>query len=118
MFFVTLLSLIYINMQMQIYDLAYKGKIREGIVKQLKESNGISTYNILKLKSANNLGCLLLDENSEMKFLDKSQIIRLPVAAQRKNNNNVALAKEQENKFNSWLNIFSLKSEAEARPQH
>ena len=118
MFFLTVLSLIYINMQMQIYDLAYKGKIRENIVKQLKESNGLFTYNILRLKSANHLGYLLLDDKSQMQFLDQSQIIKLPVTSQRLKKDNIVLLKQPERTLNRWLTFFSLKSEAEARPQY
>ena len=44
---VTILALIYIHMQMNIFALAYQGKKKEKQITKIKEMNGALTYNIL-----------------------------------------------------------------------
>ncbi|MFA5088455.1 MAG: hypothetical protein WC552_05410 [Candidatus Omnitrophota bacterium] len=117
MVFITVLSLIYIHMQMNILDLAYQGKIKEKIVRQLNEDNGLATYNILKLKSVNNLGDQLLDEKSGLCFLDNTNIVELKTTEESGQEQKLALAAKSVKKTNMLLNFFSLKSQAEARPQ-
>ena len=114
MVMLTGLSLIYIHMQMQIFDLAYQAKRKEQFIKKLSEENGNLTYNILKLKSSHNLGDKLLSKKSDMKFIDGSQIVRLesPPAAR----SSVAMT-AVEKKTNPILSFLSLKSQAEAKPQ-
>ena len=73
----TALALIYIHMQMQIIDLAYRGKSKENQIRKLVEQNGNISYTILTLKSANNLGYKMLAENSDMQFADQGDIIRI-----------------------------------------
>ena len=77
MLLVTVLSLIYIHMQMQIFDLAYKGKRKEKKIINLSENNNMLTYNILQLKSACHLGLNLLEENSGLQFSDNNSIVHL-----------------------------------------
>ncbi len=111
----TVLALIYINLQMQIFDLAYQGKKKDKEVRRLLDENGNIMYGILTLKSANNLGDKLLSENSEMQFVDSNDIIKLqtrPLRAQRKN----LAPKKAEKKQNVLISLFSLKSQAEAKP--
>lgn len=113
---VTALCLIYIHMQMQIFDLAYQGKVKEQKIRKLNEDNGNATYSILKLKSAHNLGDQLLSENSGMQFLDESRIVKLeaPGAPAQQP---VVLSAVSSRKTNPVLSFFSLRSQAEAKPQ-
>ena len=73
----TIVALIYINLQMQIFDLAYQGKIKEKSIRDLSDENGRIKYNILSLQSSNNLGVKLLKEQSGMRFLDNDNIVKL-----------------------------------------
>jgi len=112
---ITALSLIYIYMQMQIFALAYQATKSEQFIRELSEDQGNLTYHILKLKSSYNLGYQLLSENSNMKFRDNSQIVRLPLSQPEGRPTTVALSLEK--KTNPILSFFSLKSQAEAKPQ-
>lgn len=113
MVFVTMLSLIYINLQMQIYDLAYQGKQKEGQIIKISEENGNVTYNILRIKSSNNLGTYLLDERSDMRFLDDSKIVELETGAVAEE----VLASGPIKKTNNILSFLNLPLQAEAKPQ-
>jgi len=53
--FVTIIALLYIHMQMNIFELSYNGKDKEKIIHELNDSNGALSHQILTLKSANNL---------------------------------------------------------------
>ena len=79
---VTALALIYIHMQMQIIDLAYRGKAKENQIRRLVEQNGNITYKILTLKSSNNLGIKMLAENSDMQFADPESVVHITTPRQ------------------------------------
>ena len=115
MFVVTSFALVYIHLQMKIFDLAYQGKNKEKEIRKLVDDNGNVTYNILKLKSSNHLGEKLLGEESQLQFLDHARVIQLPVV-QPKDENTIVLAEKAEKKTNFLTNLFTLKSQAEARP--
>ena len=112
----TAVALIYIHMQMQIFDLAYQGKNKEKQIRKLVDDNGNVTYNILKLKSSNNLGFKLLGEHSSLQFADNARIVKLET--------NQALGEESDRSFSAvperkptfLAGLFSLRSQAEARP--
>ena len=80
----TALALVYIHMQMQIIDLAYRGKAKENQIRKLVEQNGNMSYTILTLKSANNLGYKMLAENSDMQFADQGDIVRIATPRDQK----------------------------------
>ncbi len=82
MSFVTVVALIYIHMQMQIYDLAYKGKDKERFMHELRDHNGLLTHQILTLKSVNHLGNQLLEKNSDLQFMSNDQVMTLTGPAQ------------------------------------
>ena len=113
----TIVSLIYIQLQSQIYDLSYRGEDKKALMQKLADDNGNLTCSINRLKSANHLGVKLLSENSTMRFLDGNQIIRvqspLPLV---EGNDAVAAKREHAPKRSILASIFSLKSQAEAEP--
>lgn len=112
----TVLSVIYINLQVQIYDLAYQGKRREKEINKLTDSNGNVIYNICKLKSANNLGGKLLDENSDMRFLDDKSIVKLETRIPAHRAAAVSSPQNNEEKRSNILTgLFTLRSQAEAK---
>ena len=112
----TLLSLIYINLQMQILGLAYEGKRKEKEIRRLNDNNSQLTYRILTLKSANHLGDRLLTQETHMQFLDTSRIVRLVTPTLAQQQEKTSSAKKQENTLRTLLSFFSLKSQAEAKP--
>ena len=73
--FVTIIALLYIHMQMRIFELAYNGKDKEKIIHELNDSNGALSHQILTLKSANNLGIQLLDHDNSLQFMDNERVM-------------------------------------------
>ena len=73
----TLIALIYIHMQMQIFDLAYKGSDREKHMHDLRDRNGLLTHQILTLKSSNHLGNQLLEKDSNLQFMSNDHVLTL-----------------------------------------
>ncbi len=112
---VTSLALIYTHLQMQIFDLAYQGKIKEKKIQELADKNGRIRYNILSLKSSTNLGIKLLKEDSSMKFMDNDKIVRIASPERLVATNNLNTQKNLVKQPNSWLNFLSLRSQAEAK---
>ena len=47
--FATIMALMYIHMQMKIFELSYKGKDKEKIIHELNDSNGALSHQILAL---------------------------------------------------------------------
>lgn len=77
MFFITVIALIYIHMQVQIFDLAYQAKDKEKLFHESKDRNGILTHKILTLKSANHLGNSMLEKDSTLQFMSFDHILTL-----------------------------------------
>lgn len=118
MLMVTALSLIYIHMQMQIFDLAYQAKRKEQFMKRLMEDQGNITYEILKLKSSHHLGQRLLSEKTSMRFVDNAQIVRLESPQALPGVGDAAASGENtRQRTNPILSFLSLRSQAEAKSQ-
>ncbi len=114
---VTAVSLVYIHIQMQIIDLAYRGKSKEKQIKKLIEKNGNTTYQILSLKSANSIGIKLLAENSLIDFAEPKDVIKVQVSVDqltKKSSNDLSSGKINTNPL---LSLLSFGSRAEARMQ-
>ena len=77
MSFATVMALIYIHMQMQIFDLAYQGKDKERHMHDLRDRNGLLTHQVLTLKSANHLGNQLLEKDSQLQFMGSDHVMTL-----------------------------------------
>ena len=78
--FVSTLALIYIHMQMKIFDLAYQGKIKENQITTLAEMNGMVAYHMLRLKSSSHLGIQLIEEDAKLRFRDHRNVVQLVTA--------------------------------------
>jgi hypothetical protein len=113
---VTFLALIYINMQMEIFALAYQGKSKEKQITKIKEINGVLAYNILELKSSNHLGVTLLAENSTLKFRDPASVVELVTTKPVNENREIRVAKNNK-ASNPLLSFLSLRSQAEAQAE-
>ncbi|NTV28478.1 MAG: hypothetical protein HGA80_00130 [Candidatus Omnitrophica bacterium] len=81
MFVVTVMSVLYIHMQMKIYDFAYRGKVRQQHLEQLAEVNGRVRNDILRLQSSDHIGRELLSDNKQYQFVGRNRIVE--VAAER-----------------------------------
>ena len=79
--FATIMALLYIHMQMKIFELSYNGKDKEKIIHELNDSNGALSHQILTLKSANNLGNQLLDHNNNLQFMDNERVMTVTTPA-------------------------------------
>ena len=79
--FITIIALVYIHMQMRIFELSYNGKDKEAIIHELNDSNGALSHQILTLKSANNLGNQLLDHDNSLKFMDNERVMKVVTSA-------------------------------------
>src|ERR1700679_1595923 len=75
--FVTIMALLYIHMQMRIFELSYNGKDKEKIIHELSDSNGALSHQILTLESANNLGNQLLDREKSLQFMDQERVMKV-----------------------------------------
>ena len=101
----------YIQLQVQIFDLAYQGKSRELEMQRLCDENTAILYNISTLKSANHLGEKILSENSDMRFLDDDHVVKLITPLRHPESLNLVANPDKKSVF---ADLFSLKSQAEA----
>jgi hypothetical protein len=113
--FFTLVALVYIHMQMNIISLAYQGKNKEKTIRGLSEDNGYLTYSILTLKSANNIGGRLLNEESDLKFIDPENVEFLPTSAEMTDEEIIPMARMEREKVNFFVNFLSFGAQAEAK---
>ncbi len=114
--FVTILSISYIHMQMKIIDMAYEGKKKEVVIKKLNEQNSNLTYQILKLKSSNNLGVKLLNDRSGMKFVDPNNVVIVPTKRKPVNDES-NLGASLNRRISAVLSLVSFGAKAEAKDQ-
>jgi len=109
--FVTIMCLLYIHMQMRIFELSYNGKDKEKIIHELNDSNGALSHQILTMESANNLGNELLDHDNSLQFVDQQRVMTIRPSA-------VAMqhfAKPQAKMPNPVWNLFSFLGSQEAK---
>ncbi len=114
MAFLTVTALLYTHMQMQIFDLAYKAKIKEKFVHQLKDDNGILTHQILTLKSANNLGEKLLDKNDGLMFMGHDRVLTIKQSGSARKPQAPVVVDQAAPKPGIFSNVLSLLSPREA----
>lgn len=114
---ITIFALIYIQMQVAIYDLAYRGKQREDQVFKLADGNTHAAVNIARLKSAQNLGGRFFGKNEDVAFVDQANIIDIEASPTELAKVRLApgpvVAQRMESLFDR---VFGLRSIAEAKP--
>ena len=111
---ITVVALIYINMQMQIYDLAYKGKNKERQITDLSETNAMVSLDVLQLKSASHLGLELLAKRSDLRFRDNKNTVQL-VTTEKIGEKEPVVTVLNSKKTNPILNFFTSRADADAR---
>ncbi len=112
---VTAVTLVYIQMQVKIYDLAYQGKSRETKIFKLIDDNGYVSYNIAKLKSPNSLVERFLAKNSDIDFLDSQNIVQVKIPSQLAVQKIFTPESVLKKTTAILASVFSVKSVAEAK---
>lgn len=119
LFFFTVFSLVYIELQVQIFDLGYKGEKKKVHIQKLADIHSDLVYNIYKLKSANHIGITLLSaEDPKMRFMDYNHIIRLetPVQLLSGGDFKISQSSPESKKPGLLVSIFTPRAQAEAEP--
>ena len=110
--FVTIMCLLYIHMQMRIFELSYNGKDKEKIIHELNDSNGALSHQILTLESANNLGNQLLDHDANnLQFMDNERVMTVTATARAMQQ----ISKPPAKMVNPVWNLFSFLGIQEAK---
>ncbi|MCA9401023.1 MAG: hypothetical protein KC713_05315, partial [Candidatus Omnitrophica bacterium] len=112
MLFITILSLVYIHLQMKIIDLAYTGRSKEIKINSLLEENSFVKYKILALKSASSLGVQMLAEQSHLQFASPEDIVQIEL--EQTEINETALDQTPEEERFPLLSLLSFGKRAEA----
>jgi cell division protein FtsL len=74
---VTVMALLYIHLQMNIYALAYQGKKREAKIEKLAEHHAAVKNDIMRLKSSSNIGRELLSKEKEYQFASRNNVVEV-----------------------------------------
>ena len=74
---VTVMSVLYINLQVKIYSFAYRGKVKQQDIQQLAEINGRVRNDIIRLRSSDHIGRELLDKNGQYQFVSSQNIVEV-----------------------------------------
>ncbi len=74
---VTVMALLYIHLQMNIYALAYQGKKREVCIEKLSEHNSMVKNDILRLRSSDNIGRSLLGSEKDYRFASRRNVVEV-----------------------------------------
>ncbi len=114
-FLFTGLALVYIHMQMEIIDLAYRAKFKEKLIKKLIEKNSTVNSRILALKSSNNLGVKMLAEDRGMEFGGSKNIVRATTPLKTTVRPQLSKRSDTGNSSNPLLSLLSGSAQAEAK---
>jgi hypothetical protein len=74
---ITVMAVLYIHLQMEIYTLAYEGRIKEQKIEMLAEKNVMVSNDILRLKSSDNMGRELLVKEKEYSFASRKHVVEV-----------------------------------------
>lgn len=110
----TFLALVYIHLQMEIVNLAYKGKDKEKRIRELLEDNGNISYSILTLKSSASLGLKMLKEKSDMDFIDSENVMEIAAPVDFFKKDKKKFEKKDKDSKNILLSLLSFGKEASA----
>jgi hypothetical protein len=116
MVMITVTSLVYIQMHVNIYSLAYDGKQKEKEIFKIVDMNSYIIYNIAKLKSAQHLGVEILKDQSDIVFSGSEQIVRVEVSRFDFESNEGPSQDLYSPQPSFLASLFALRSEAEAHP--
>ena len=114
MVLITAISLIYVQLQIDIVKQAYAGSRNEARLDDILDDHSVLMYNILTLKSAQSVGDRLLSKEKNLQFAHRQQIAELKIPLQIANSANINIQgfKKQSNLL---AKIFGFGSQAEAK---
>ncbi|MBM3248264.1 MAG: hypothetical protein FJZ10_02430 [Candidatus Omnitrophica bacterium] len=112
---VTIISLLYVQMQVVIFQSAYAANDKESQLRDLLDTKTVLVYNIDRLESAQNIGNKMLCSKAELQFTAEEQISSLKLPAQlAKSWNANSAAQQRRPRYNLVALLFNLGSQAEA----
>lgn len=115
MIMVTIISLLYVQMQVVIFQSAYAANDKESQLRDLLDTKTVLVYNIDRLESAQNIGNKMLCSKAELQFTAEEQISSLKLPAQlAKSWNANSAAQQRRPRYNLVALLFNLGSQAEA----
>jgi predicted ATPase len=82
MLVITIMALLYIHLQMNIYALGYEGRKNEARVEQLAERNSQVRNDVLRLKSSDNIGRELLGKENAYQFASRRDVVEVESGAE------------------------------------
>ncbi len=74
---ITVLAVLYIHVQMNIYAMAYQGSARQQKIDKLVETNAIIKNDITRLKSSDHIGRALLVKGKAYQFASPEHVVEL-----------------------------------------
>lgn len=106
---ITLSSLLYVHLQINLYKVSYQIKNNEKIVDVLIDQNQLLKYNVASLKCPDSLESVMLAKNIELYHIDNVEFLRVntrkvPLTQKKKDNRIVS----------AFLKMFSIKRTAVA----
>ncbi|HOX54517.1 MAG: hypothetical protein PHI86_01365 [Candidatus Omnitrophica bacterium] len=112
---VTMISLLYVQMQVAIFQSAYAASDKESQVRDLLDTKTVLVYNINRLESAQNIGNKVLCSKTDLQFTAEDQIASLKLPAQLAKSWRVNSSVRQSHpRYNLFAYLFNLGSQAEA----
>jgi hypothetical protein len=112
---ITIISLLYVQMQVEIFKSAYLANAKESQLRDLLDTKTILVYNIDRLESAQNIGKKILCSQTELQFTSEEQIasLKLPARLAKSWKANLITRRERP-RYNLFAFLFNLGSQAEA----
>jgi hypothetical protein len=107
--FVTLLSVLYVYQQTEIFRFAYIGEKRQIILQDLLEKNNILRYNIKRNDSLVKIGEKFI-ASSDFEIPENFRSVRLKTSEE-----NLRLVRQSTGRLNKLARLFSIKRQAEAK---
>lgn len=107
--FITLLSLLYVYQQTEIFRLAYAGQKKESAFTELLDKNTILRYNIGRNASLVHIASKI-SASADFQMPDSYRLVRL-----RSSRQGFRLAEESVNKETLLSRLFGIKRQAEAK---
>lgn len=74
---ITVLAVLYIHVQMNIYTMAYQGSSRQQKIDKLVETNAIIKNDITRLKSSDHIGRALLVKGKAYQFASPEHVVEV-----------------------------------------
>ena len=111
---ITIISLLYVQMQVEIFRSAYEASAKETEARDLLDARTVLVYNIDRLESAQNIGNKILCSKTDLQFTSEDQIVSLKLPARLVKSWNASAISQVHPRYNLFAFLFNLGSQAEA----